>query len=133
MAFIDTDEIIYEVPSYYKVEHLPESVSFESDFGSYAAIVSKEGNQITYARTLKFNKNTYPAERYDDLLKFSTRHIDEVYIAESDKGKSALYKIKAYPTFKLETSEKVYEMKGPPSTASFRAFLISALGEEKVF
>jgi hypothetical protein len=53
--------------------------------------------------------------------------------AESDKGKSALYKIKAYPTFKLETSEKVYEMKGPPSTASFRAFLISALGEEKVF
>jgi hypothetical protein len=70
MAFIDTDEIIYEVPSYYKVEHLPESVSFESDFGSYAAIVSKEGNQITYARTLKFNKNTYPAERYDDLLKF---------------------------------------------------------------
>ena len=36
--------------------------------------------------------------------------------AESDKGKSALYK-----------------MKGPPSTASFRAFLISALGEEKVF
>ena len=53
--------------------------------------------------------------------------------AESDKGKTALYKIKAYPTFKLETSEKVYEMKGPPSTASFRAFLISALGEEKVF
>lgn len=53
--------------------------------------------------------------------------------AENDKGKSALYKIKAYPTFKLETSEKVYEMKGPPSTASFRAFLISALGEEKVF
>lgn len=70
MAFIDTDEITYEVPSYYKVEHLPKSVNFESDFGSYDATVSKEGNQITYVRTLKFNKNTYPAERYDDLLKF---------------------------------------------------------------
>ena len=52
--------------------------------------------------------------------------------AENDKGKTALYKIKAYPTFKLETSEKVYEMQGPPSTASFRAFLTSALGEEKI-
>jgi len=52
--------------------------------------------------------------------------------AESDKGKAALYQITAYPTFKLETSEKVYEMVGKPSTASFRAFLISALGVEKV-
>lgn len=70
IAYIDTDKIIYDVPSYFEVEHLPESVSFDSDFGSYAATVSKEGSQITYARTLKFNKNTYPAERYDDLLKF---------------------------------------------------------------
>lgn len=52
--------------------------------------------------------------------------------AESDKGKTALYKVTAYPTFKLETTEKLYEMQGRPSSASFRAFLISALGEEKV-
>ena len=58
------------MPSYFQVEHLPESVSFESDFGSYAATVSMEGNQITYLRTLKINKNTYPAKRYDDLLRF---------------------------------------------------------------
>lgn len=81
MAFIDTDEIIYEVPSYYKVEHLPKSVNFDSDFGSYSATVSKEENQITYVRTLKFNKNTYPAERYDDLLKFYKK------IVKADKMK----------------------------------------------
>jgi len=52
--------------------------------------------------------------------------------AEGDKGKSALYKINAYPTFKLETTDKLYEMIGKPSTASFRAFLINALGPEKV-
>jgi len=51
--------------------------------------------------------------------------------AEADKGKSALYQIKAYPTFKLETSDKVYEMLGPPSVEAFRAFLESALGSEK--
>jgi len=81
MAFIDTDEIIYEVPSYYKVEHLPESVSFESDFGSYSATITKEENKITYVRTLKFNKNTYPANRYDDLLKFYKK------IVKADKMK----------------------------------------------
>jgi len=51
--------------------------------------------------------------------------------AESDKGKAALYKISGYPSFKLETENKVMEMKGNPSTGAFRAFLISALGEEK--
>ena len=51
---------------------------------------------------------------------------------DGDKGKAALYKINAYPTFKLETTDKMYEMVGKPSTASFRAFLINALGSEKV-
>lgn len=52
--------------------------------------------------------------------------------AEADKGKSALYQINAYPTFKLETQDKVYEMVGKPSVDTFKAFLISALGPEKI-
>ena len=51
--------------------------------------------------------------------------------ADSDKGKTALYKIKGYPTFKLETNDKVFEMKGAPTTESFREFLKNALGSEK--
>jgi thiol-disulfide isomerase/thioredoxin len=50
--------------------------------------------------------------------------------AENEKGKAALYGIKGYPTFKLETKDKVYEMLGKPSVASFRAFLITVLGKE---
>ena len=50
--------------------------------------------------------------------------------AENEKGKSALYGIKAYPTFKVETNKKVYEMLGKPSVATFRAFLITVLGNE---
>lgn len=84
IASISTDEIIYEVPSHFEVEHLPESVSFDSDFGSYAATVTKEGNKITYVRTLKFNKNTYPAERYADLLKFYKK------IVRADKMKMVI-------------------------------------------
>lgn len=50
--------------------------------------------------------------------------------ADAEKGRAALYQIRQYPTFKLQTTEKVYEMLGKPSPASFRAFLISALGKE---
>ena len=51
--------------------------------------------------------------------------------AEADRGRTALYKISAYPTFKVETPTKVYEMIGKPSPQTFRAFLQSALGPEK--
>lgn len=48
--------------------------------------------------------------------------------AESNKSKSALYSIKAYPTFKIETGKKVVEMKLPPTVANFDLFLVSVLG-----
>jgi len=51
--------------------------------------------------------------------------------AETDKGKAALYSIQAYPTFKLQTSKKIYEMVGKPDVANFREFLKKALGDEK--
>jgi thiol-disulfide isomerase/thioredoxin len=51
--------------------------------------------------------------------------------AETDKGKSALYSIQAYPTFKIESASKLYEMSGRPNVANFREFLKKALGDEK--
>lgn len=51
--------------------------------------------------------------------------------AYADKGKAALYKVKAYPTFKIETADKMYEMSGRGTVANFRAFLVAALGPEK--
>ena len=50
--------------------------------------------------------------------------------ADDDVGKTALYQVKAYPTFKVQTDKKVYEMLGKPSVPAFRAFLINALGPE---
>jgi len=51
--------------------------------------------------------------------------------AETDKGKSALYNIQSYPTFKVQTKDKIYEMVGKPSVNNFREFLKKALGDEK--
>ncbi len=50
--------------------------------------------------------------------------------AEAEVGRAALYKVVEYPTFKLQTSDKVYQMLGKPSVAASRAFLISSLGKE---
>jgi len=47
--------------------------------------------------------------------------------AEADKGKTALYSVKEYPTFKLETQKKVFHMKGIPDPLTFDAFLNAAL------
>lgn len=60
----------------------------------------------------------------------TTTVVFEEVNAENEKGKAALYGIKGYPTFKLETKDKVYEMLGKPSVAAFRAFLITVLGKE---
>lgn len=70
MAYIDTDEVTFEIPGYFKIEHLPEAINIESDFGKYNATVTQVDNKITYTRTIKIHKKTFPAERYKDLQAF---------------------------------------------------------------
>jgi thiol-disulfide isomerase/thioredoxin len=50
--------------------------------------------------------------------------------AEANKGKASLYKIQAYPTFKLETHDRVVELKAVPDPLNFDAFLVAALGQK---
>jgi hypothetical protein len=50
--------------------------------------------------------------------------------AESDKGKAALYRVVEYPTFKLETNDKLFLFKAIPDPVTFEAFLTSALGQK---
>jgi hypothetical protein len=83
---------------------------------------SKKAQQ-PWASLKEIHKNT--PKKYG-----TTTVLFEEVNAENETGKSALYGIKAYPTFKLETKDKVYEMLGKPSVAAFRAFLITVLGKE---
>jgi thiol-disulfide isomerase/thioredoxin len=50
--------------------------------------------------------------------------------AEADVGKSDLYNIKYYPTIKVQTNEKLYEMVGHVNVKNLREFLTKALGKE---
>lgn len=77
-----------------------------------------------------------PWESFKQMLKNSPKKYGgktvtfEEIDAEAERGRAALYQVKQYPTFKLQTQDKVYEMLGKPSPAAFRAFLIAALGKE---
>jgi len=50
--------------------------------------------------------------------------------AESDKGKAALYRITEYPSFRLETSDKLFSMSGAGNPVAFDTFLESSLGQK---
>jgi hypothetical protein len=48
--------------------------------------------------------------------------------AEADKGKAALYNVREYPSFKLETKDKVFVLQAIPDPATFEVFLTGTLG-----
>ena len=57
--------------------------------------------------------------------------IVEMVNCDVDKKKCELYKVDAYPSYKLETSSKLYTYDGPAEVSVFKQFLISALGPEE--
>jgi thiol-disulfide isomerase/thioredoxin len=50
--------------------------------------------------------------------------------AEAQTGKTALYGIQHYPTFKIQTKTSVYEFVGLPTVNNFRKALIDTFGPE---
>ena len=84
--YIDGDTIVYEFPNTFTIEHLPKSISFESDFGTYSTSITQEKNQVTYIRTIKMYKKTFPAERYPDLIDYYKK------IIKADKVKMVMVK-----------------------------------------
>jgi hypothetical protein len=58
------------------------------------------------------------------------RVVVEYVNCETHKDDCLLYKVDAYPTYKLETSVKMFEYVGPASTEAYRTFLRSTLGKE---
>lgn len=56
----------------------------------------------------------------------------EIALVDCERKKKACetYSIDAYPTYKLETSEKMYEYIGPNDITTYRTFLAAALGKE---
>ncbi len=63
---------------------------------------------------------------------FGGKHVVIEFVdCEVHKDECNLYKIDSYPTYKLETSIKMYEYIGPSDIRAYREFLVSALGKEE--
>jgi len=80
-GFTDEDEIIYNVPEGYSIEAKPEDREIKSPFGSYTTKVKMEGKKLTYNRKFVLNNGTYPADTYENFMRFFSD------VSSSDNGK----------------------------------------------
>jgi len=86
-GYVETDEIVLQLPKGYKIESIPENtMNLSSEFGEYTVKIEKneETGEVLYKRNLKILPVDLPAERYEDLRQFYKK------IAKADKMKIVL-------------------------------------------
>ena len=86
-GYMETDEIILQLPAGYEVESIPDNtLELTSEFGEYSIEIENnaETGQLIYKRKLKIFPVDLPAERYNDLRNFYQQ------IAKTDKMKMVL-------------------------------------------
>ncbi|RFN59773.1 DUF3857 domain-containing protein [Marixanthomonas ophiurae] len=73
-GFTETDTLTINIPETLNIDSLPEAVTIENKFGSYAFSVSKiSENTIEYRRTFILKKGTFPASDYKKYRSFLRR------------------------------------------------------------
>lgn len=86
-GYTDVDEIIYQIPSGYRLDSAPLLVNIQKPFGSFTATaVLNNNNQVVYKRKLEIKDGTYAKTVYDELVNFYQR------VADADNYKVALIK-----------------------------------------
>lgn len=70
MAFLDEDNITYELPAGYALEYKPQDVVYKSEFGDYKASIKVDGQKVTYTRVFQMNKGTYDKALYPKYIEF---------------------------------------------------------------
>lgn len=73
---IEIDTINYYLPDSMTISSLPNKIEINSDFGSYSTVVIYNDRILTYIRTLKLNKGTYPKNDYSKLVEFFSKITD---------------------------------------------------------
>lgn len=69
-SFQDDYEITFTVPAQYKLDEIPENVSFNSEFGSYQLNFVRNGTELKVNRSIRINKGIYPKEKYNEYINF---------------------------------------------------------------
>ena len=87
-GFTDNIKITYTVPAGYKPDHQLLNIDLHKNFGNYRAIVTFNGNQLTYTRKLQLLDGTYSKDDYNELVNF----YESIY--DADRYTMALVKNK---------------------------------------
>lgn len=82
--FVDTDTIIYHLPKGAEPEYLMEEVEIKSEFGEYKATAIHKNGTIIYSRLFKQNSGKYPADKYNEFIKFRQE------IARADNARAVI-------------------------------------------
>lgn len=94
--------------------------------------------KLFHVKWCPYSKDAVTAfESFRELLKekkykYGSKRVDIELIDCEDKPKECeTYSVDAYPTYKLETNNKMIEYKGPPNSTAYREFLVQAVGKER--
>lgn len=70
-AYVERVKI--KLPSGFAIDEMPEAVSLESEFGNFSAKYEVVDNNLVFSRSLKLDRTTIPAAKYDTVKKFFGR------------------------------------------------------------
>ena len=65
-SYADEDVIRIKIPQNYKLEKLPKTFSFNSEFAEYNSTVKEKDGYITYKRNYKLKQNSFSEEHQDE-------------------------------------------------------------------
>ncbi len=67
-AYSETVKV--KLPLGFAVDEMPEPTKIETAFGQYSAGYEVKGDTLIFARSLKLNRSTVPADKYDTIMSF---------------------------------------------------------------
>ena len=67
---LDFDTLTYYLPEGYHAEFEPEATKYQSSFGQYTSEIKVDEGKVTFIRSLKIKKGTYPPESYQEFRDF---------------------------------------------------------------
>ncbi len=86
-SYTTTDTVVYHLPAGYVAANFADK-TIAGRFGNYHVSVAREPGKITYVRTLRVNKGTYPSSDWEQFTAFLEK------LDKADKTKMVLMKVR---------------------------------------
>ncbi len=69
-GYTEEDEITYVLPKGYKLDSEPLNLTIDKPFGKFSAIMTVNGDKLTYSRKFQLKDGLYNKDTYQDLVDF---------------------------------------------------------------